>query len=238
MKQISCKSCSNISCYIYRFCSDAWLEKIDETKSQILHKKNQNIINEGGVVLGIHFVKSGKVKVFFTGRNDKTQIVRFAHDGHIIGHRGLGKNDRYPISASAMEDSVTCYIQNETLNQLFRYNKELVVGLMEFYSRELRRAQERIKNLTQMNVREKIVDALLALYENFGLNEKKELKVSFSRMDLACIAGTSCPQVALQLGELQKEDLIQRRGNKIIMLLNIAGLKKIVSNYNPHQILA
>lgn len=175
MKQISCKDCPNPNCYIYTYCSPSWQDQIDETKSQILHRKSQYVIHEGAPVLGIHFVKSGKIKLFFTGRRDKEQIVRFANDGHVIGHKGLGKYDRYPTSAVAMEDSVTCFIQNETLNHLFRHNKELVVALMEFYSRELRKSQVRIKNLTQMNVREKIVDSLLSLYENFGLNEEMEL---------------------------------------------------------------
>jgi len=223
MQKISCKSCPTTNCFIQRFCSEAWIEKADEKKSQLFHKKNQNILNEGERVLGVHFIQKGKLKVFFTGLNDKPQIVRFANDGHIIGHRGLGEDDIYPISAAAMEDSVVCYIDNEILNQLFENNSALVVGLMEFYSRELRKAQERIKNLTQMNVREKVADVLLTLYENFGLNDQNELKVTFSRQDIAYTAGTTIPQVAVQLGELEKEQLIERRGNKIIALLNIEG---------------
>src|ERR1035437_6786682 len=236
MQKISCKSCPTTSCFIQRFCSRTWIEKVDERKSQLFHKKGQNILNEGERVLGVHFIQKGKLKVFFTGLNDKPQIVRFANDGHIIGHRGLGDDDIYPISAAAMEDSVVCYIDNETLNLLFENNSRLVVGLMEFYSRELRKAEERIKNLTQMNVREKVADVLLTLNEIFGLNEKRELKVTFSRLDIACTAGTTIPQVAMQLGELEKEKLIERRGNKIIALLNIEGLKKITGDHNPHHI--
>ena len=236
MKKISCTSCLTTQCFIQQCCSREWIQKADEKKIQILFKKNQNIINEGIPVQGIHFIQKGKVKVFFTGLNDKPQIVRFANDGHILGHRSLGTNDRYPITATAMENSLICIIDNETLNQIFLNNNKLAIGLMEFYSRELRKAEERIKNLTQMNLREKIAYVLISLYENFGLNEQNELNVLFTREDIACTAGTSAPMVSSQLKLFETEKLIKKQGAKTIALLNPAKLKKIVSEHNPHLI--
>jgi CRP-like cAMP-binding protein len=236
MKQISCKSCTNTNCFIKKHCSDEWLREPDGKKSQTHYRKHQHVIHEDSTVQGIYFIQKGKVKVFLTGLNGRPQIVRFANDGHILGHRGLEGKDRYPISASAMDNSLICHIDNEMLNQLFKSNFEFVIGLMQFYSRELRKADERIKNLTQMNVREKIADALLVLYDNFGLNTQKELDVAFSREDIANTAGTSISQVALHLGDLEKENLIERRGNKIIALLNLPGLMHIINEHNLHLI--
>jgi CRP/FNR family transcriptional regulator, anaerobic regulatory protein len=236
IKTVTCKSCKTANCYIKNFCSESWLKKIDEAKLQLTYRKKQNIIHEGEPVSGIHFIQNGKVKIYFTGLNDNYQIVRFAQNGHIIGHKGNGAADFYPFSAAAMEDSVTCYIKNRTLDDLFHYNPEIVTNLMKFYSRELRKAEERIKNLSQMNVREKVADVLLTIYNDFGLNEQNELQLSFTRQDIASLAGTSGPQVAVHLGDFETEKLIQRHGNRIIILSNIPGLKKIISKYNLHRI--
>ena len=107
---------------------------------------------------------------------------------------------------------------------------------MNFYSRELRKAEERIKNVSQMTVKEKIVDALLTLYAHFGLNKRKELNVQFSREDIACTAGSTIPQVATYLTELENEGLIERRDKKIIALINLSGLQEAIAYHNPHLI--
>lgn len=232
MKNISCKACSNIHCFIKQYCSADWIQNMDKKKFQTLYKQGQNIIHEGSPVLGIFFIQNGKVKVFSSGLNGRKQIVRFAKDGHILGHRGFATNDVYPISATAMEDSVACFIENDTLYKMFMDNPKFVIGLMEFYSRELRKIENRMKSIAQMNTREKITEALLLLMENFGLNKQKELNVPITREEIACIAGTTAEQVVRQLSEFEKEKLISKRGRKI-MILNIGALKKINSEFNP-----
>ena len=235
MKKTSCLNCPTSTCYIKKYCPENWLSVVDERKSQSVYQANQIVIYEGNPVQGIHFILDGKVKVYFTGNNEKSQIVRFANDGHLLGHKGLGQNDFYPLSASTMSKSVICHITNDTLTQLFQANNDFVIGLMGFYSRELRKAEERIKNLTQMSVKEKIVEALLMLCQNFGLNPHNEIDVVFSREDLAATSGSSVPQVASCLTELERDELIERRGKHVIAILNLSGLKKLVEDYNLHM---
>lgn len=193
------------------------------------YKKDQYIIREGDAVLGVYFILKGKVRVFSTGFQEKEQIVRFAKDGHILGHMGSG-NEEYPISAIAMEESVICFLENDTLNNMFLANPKFTVGVMMFYSRELRKIEVRMKNIAHMNIREKVVDALLLIYENFGLNDAKELNVALSREDIANTVGTNYQQVSRMLTELEDDGLIKKR-IKRIALTDIEGLKKIIKNH-------
>lgn len=232
MVTIDCKSCINIHCFIHKNLTPEWIKNY--VKFQISFKQGQHIIVEGTPVLGIYFILIGKVKIFFTGINGKQQIVRFANDGHIIGHRGLG-NDIYPISAIAMEDSTICFIDNETLNEMFLSNPKFTFDMMMFYSRELRKMENRMKNIAQMNVREKVADTLLLLVENFGLNADNEIDVTFNREDIANTAGTNVEQVTRQLSDFTSEGLIVKQGKKIA-IANQDGLKKIISQHNNHVI--
>jgi CRP-like cAMP-binding protein len=233
-EKISCKSCLNSNCFVLQFCSPEWIETIDHKKYQTLYKQGQNIIHEASPVLGIFFIQNGKTKVLSTGLTGRQQIVRFANDGHILGHRGVG-NDVYPISVVAMEDSVVCFIENNVLHDVFMNNPQFTYGLMMFYSRELRKMEDRMKNLAQMNIREKIAESLLLVNEVFGVNEKNELNVHFTREDIANVAGTTAEQVVRQITDFEEEKLIGKSGRKIA-LTNIAGLRKIINDHNPHLI--
>jgi len=233
-EKISCSSCLNSNCFVLQFCSPEWIKAIDKQKYQTLYTKGQNIIHEGSPVLGIFFIQKGKTKVLSTGLTGRQQIVRFANDGHILGHRGVG-NDVYPISVVAMEDSIVCFIENSVLHEVFMNNPEFTYGLMMFYSRELRKMEDRMKNLAQMNIREKIAESLLLIYEIFGVNNLKELDIQFTREDIANVAGTTAEQVVRQFTDFEEEKLIAKSGRKIA-LLNIDALRKIISDHNPHLI--
>lgn len=236
MKNISCEVCENTHCLIQQHCSPEWNQKIDQRKAQIFFKQNQDIIHEDSPILGVFFIQSGKVKVYSTGLNQKQQIVRFASPGHLLGHRGFEK-ELYPIGAKTMDDSVVCFVENEILDDLFEGNPKFVAELMKFYSRELRKMENRMKSLGQMNTREKISEALLLLCEAFGLNEKNKLNVPFTREDIANIAGTSAEQVMTQLTGFEEEGLISKVGRKI-KILNLEGLQNIIAKYHQHFILA
>lgn len=233
MKKINCTSCVNTHCFIQQHCSPEAILSLK--KFQMTFKKGQNIITEGFPVLGIFFIQKGKVKVFSTGLNGRQQIVRFAADGHILGHRGYGLNDVYPISAVAMEDSTICFIENDELYKIFMGNPAFTIGIMMFYSRELLKVETRIKNIAQMNIREKVADALLMVMENFGLNEYKELDIPLTREDIANIVGTNTEQVSRQISDFEQEGLIAKRGRKII-ISDYERLGKIISAYNPKRI--
>ncbi len=229
MNNVHCKLCSNSDCFV-KWCSRKWVQQIDQCKCQSLYKKNQNIIIEGSVVFGVFFIQKGKVKVYSTGINGREQIVRFASDGHILGHRGIG-SDYYPISAAAMEDSSICFIENNTLNEMFFANPKFSIEMMMYYSRELRKLENRVKYIAQMNIREKTAEALLLLMEIFGINKENELNVTFSRDEIASTAGSTRQQVTQQLSEFEKEGLIEKHGKKIA-LTNIGILRQLISKFN------
>lgn len=236
MKKIHCECCESSSCLIQKCCSPESMHKIDQSKELIFFKQNQNIINEGHPILGIFFILVGKVKVYCTGLNKRQQIVRFANTGHLIGHRGFEK-EVYPIGAKTMDDSTVCFVENKVLDTIFESNPKLVLELMKFYSRELRKVETRMKNIGQMNTREKVSEALLLLWENFGLNVQNELNVSFTREDIANIAGTNAEQIMKQLTEFEQESLISKVGRKI-KIVNLEALQTIIKKYNPQVILA
>lgn len=214
---------------IKKNCSPAWLETVDQKKYQIPFKANQSVFSLFAPVFGVYFIQTGTVKIFLTGANGNKQIVRFASQGHLFGHRG-SKNETYGFNASSMNDSVICFIENHLLNDLFENNPMFSVSVMMYYSQELRKMENRLKNMAQMCIREKISDAINMLWESFGTNKNHELEVPRIREVIADIAGTNIEQVSRQISDFEVEGIIQRRGKKIV-LKDPEKLKKILSDY-------
>src|ERR1035437_393345 len=98
-------------------------------------------------------------------------------------------------------------------------NPKLTFQMMEFYSCELRKTEIRMKYLTQMNVQEKITEALLYFKQVFGINTNNgTLNNCFTRKEIADLTGTSVEQVSRTLGEFEKKKLILKKGKGIKLI--------------------
>lgn len=228
--RITCNECKNEKCFIKQGCFGEWLDKIGNNKNQLWYKKGNYIFREGESIHGIYFIQQGGVKVVTTSLHGREQIVRLAKEGQILGHRGLGKTYYY-FNSVALVDSMVCFVENELFYQACMNCPEFAYNLIFFYASELRRAELRVKNQAQMNVREKVAMAFIYSYEIFGMNpETKMLRISLNRQDIADIAGTTAEQVTRQLRYFETEKLIVRNKREIIFL-NIKGLEDIVCDY-------
>ena len=159
--EMTCELCSNENCLLKRNLKSEDTLELSYQKKEIKCKKGQQFIIEGASVTGLFFVLKGKVKVFRTGINGREQIVRFASAGDIIGHRGFGTEEYYSIGAMALEDTVLCYFSKAVLQSTLLKDPVFTYDLMLFYANELNRSEAKVKSLSQMTVRERVVDSLL-----------------------------------------------------------------------------
>jgi CRP-like cAMP-binding protein len=98
-----------------------------------------------------------------------------------------------------------------------------------YYSKELRNSEAKIKNLAQMNVREKVADGLI--YVNTIFNEHNENnQINISRKDLADLIGINTEQLSRNLSEFKKENLIEINQNQI-ELTNLEALNNMISPF-------
>lgn len=193
-------------------------------------KKGQQFIIEGAPVNGLFFIKTGTVKVFRTGIHGREQIVRFAKDGEIIGHRGFGTQEYYSIGAIALQDTELYYFSKDDLKQVILANPNFAYDMMLFYANELNRSESKVKSISQMTVRERVIDTLLYIHRKFG-DLRGFLNLPLSRKEYADYAGTTEEQVIRIFSVLKKEGLIVAKGKKI-GIVNADALKKEIKEHN------
>jgi CRP-like cAMP-binding protein len=199
-------------------------------KKTLKCKKGQQFIIEGAPVNGLFFILKGTVKVFRTGINGREQIVRFAKEGEIIGHRGFGTEEYYSIGAIALQDAVLCYFSKDDLQEALLENPKFSYDMMLFYANELNRSENKVKSISQMTVRERVIDMLLYIQRKFG-DLRGFLNLPLSRKEYADYAGTTEEQVIRIFSSLKKEGLISAKGKKI-GIINTQSLKNEISEHN------
>jgi len=221
--------CDANSCFMCRNCLKEWQPAIAFGKKNLKLKKGEILFKEGDPVTGVYFVYSGSVKVYKKWDEDKELIIRFAKDGAILGHRGLGGSLVYPISAAALEPSVVCFIDTNLFEATLKINSEFTTQLLLFFAQELYESEKKMRNLAHMPVKGRVAEALLHLKELFGEDDKGFIKIDLSRQDLASFAGATYETVFRMINELVKDKLIKLSG-KSIGIIDQKGLAKLAAN--------
>lgn len=196
-------------------CMEEWHPAICANKTNIKLKKGEVLFKEGDPVEGIYFVYSGNLKVYKQWDSDKELIIRFAKDGAILGHRGIGPNLNYPISASALEPSVVCFVNMKFFESTLKVNGELTYQLVNFFASELRKSERRMRDLAHMPVKGRVAGALIKLQKQFGTTNDGFININLSRQDLASFAGATYETVFRVINELVSEKSIRLSGKSI-----------------------
>jgi len=230
MQKAECQTCKNENCLVKQNIKEIKEAGFLEYKHTISCKKSRNFILEGAPVHGLFFIYKGKVKVYKTGINGREQIVRFAKDGEIIGHRGFGAGQFYQVSAETIEDTILCDFTNSILMEMLQKIPALTFNVMTFYAEELNRSETKVRKFAQMTVREKVIDAILYINRKFG-QTNDFLNVKLSRKEIADFAGTTDEQVIRVISSLKKEKLLHTEGKKI-GITNVEKLKKEIAEHN------
>ena len=225
-----CSECDHKSTSFFCQLSREDLISLSVNKSSSIYKKGQVIFNEGNRPNGLYCIYEGKVKLYKLGNSGKEQIIRLAGKGDIIGYRSLVCNERYYSTAMALEDTKICHISIESFNRVLETSSDLNYKLIKLLTRDVKDTENKVINISQKNLEERIAEALVILKETYGTEEDgKTLNVSITRKEIGDIAAVTTESTIRKLSDFNKEGLIELKGKKIIItdykrLINVAKL--------------
>jgi CRP-like cAMP-binding protein len=208
-------NCDLETCFLCQQCLPEWKPAIRSHRKDLQFKKGETIFQEGQPVRGIYFVTAGTVKVHKQWGTEKEIIIRFARKGDIFGHRGLGQETIYPISATAIGPVNACFIDLPFFQATLKVNQDFMYGLLLFFASELQESERKMRNLAHMPVKGRLAVALLALQEKFGRSPEGHIGINLSRQDLASLVGATYETVFRTINELAQENLIHTDGKLI-----------------------
>ncbi len=221
-------NCDLQSCSFCTQCLKEWLPAVDANRRTFRINKGELIFKEGEKVTGIYFIYTGSVKVHKKWE-DKELIVRFAGKGDIVGHRGLGNDNNFPVSATALEPSAICFIPLDFFMTSLKVNHDYLFHLMMFFAEELKVSERRMRNLAHMQVKGRVAQALLTLQSKFGVNKEGFINLILTKQDLASYTGATYETIFRILNELANEKLTKISGKSI----GILHQKNLISIIEP-----
>jgi CRP-like cAMP-binding protein len=211
--------CLEGSASIFNGLSQKEKEIISQHHTLIMIKKGDYLFKEGDKPRGLICLASGKVKVFKEGVGGREQILKMVRQQGFIGYRALFSENIWSVSASAIEDSVICIFEKNSLVNLLKKNGNLGLKFLRLVSDELGYSDNRTVSLTQKHVRGRLAESLLVLRDTYGYEaDGKTIGVSLSREDIAHLSNMTTSNAIRTLSNLDSEGNIEIKGRKIRIL--------------------
>ena len=207
--------CDINTCFLCTTCLHDWKPAIEANKQNIRIKKGQKVFTEGDPVKGIYFVYEGNVKVHKKWDSEKELITRFAKKGDILGHLGLEGDRIYPVSATALETAIVCFLPMDFFESSLKINNEFAIKLMRFFASELQNSEKRMRNLAHMPVKGRVAQALISLKKQFGINADGVIDIELAKQDLASFSGAAYESLFRTINDLVADDIIAIAGKSI-----------------------
>ncbi len=209
-----------------------WLE----TRSRLRRfAKNSMIYLPADQADGVLLLAEGRVKISSLTAEGKQSILTFIEPGEVFGELALfQKGDREEF-AEATEDSAIVLIPADSMRKVAEESPHLAMGVTRMVGLRRRRVERRLRYLLFHSNRERLVNLLLELAEDFGTQQADgsvTLRIKLSHQDLASIIGSTRESVTVILGQLQAEGYLQL-GRRKITLTGLDGLAESIQAVAP-----
>jgi CRP-like cAMP-binding protein len=182
-------------------------------------KKGDPLFKEGEKSRGLICLVSGKAKVFKEGVGGREQILKMVRQHGLIGYRALFSENIWSYSASAIEDSVICVLEKNSLIKILKRNVDLALKFLKIITEELGYSNSRTVSLTQKHIRGRLAESLLLLLDTYGYEEDGiTIQVYLSREDIANLSNMTTSNAIRTLSTLASEGIIGIKGRKISII--------------------
>lgn len=220
LPEAHCKDCSlSGMCLPLALQSDE-LDTLDEiVKRGRPLKKGEILFRQGEPFSSIYALRSGAVKTFSLSDNGEEQITGFHLASEMIGLSAMD-NQRYPVSAVALETTSVCEIPFERLDDLTAVMPQLRKQVMRLMSREIREDQQMMLLLSKKTADERIATLLINLSARFRARgySARSFRLAMSRNEIGNYLGLAVETVSRVFTRFQQQGLIAAEGKNIEIL--------------------
>lgn len=187
--------------------------------SERVYKKGTHLFFEGDKGENVFLLALGNIELYKTTPEGKSITIRLVRKGELFAEVVLFENDRYPVNAIAVRESLVFILPRGKFKTLFAkdYFRDDFLRLLMHKQRYL---TERILYFTSNDVEERFFKFLI---DHYGIRDSYHLTIS--KKHIASSIGTNPETLSRLLARLSHLKIITLQGKKLSVT------KEFLKNY-------
>ena len=193
--------------------SPSELNLIIEHGKTVSYDKKDIIFKQNTLTSHVMFIKSGFVKIFKEGRNNKSIILKIATPGNFLGLISIFGDNTFQYSAAAIDQCSIFFIDINTFYQIIEQNGIFAKVLLKDLSSSNMYMFDRLISQYQKQLPGKIAD--LIIYFSEYIYKSDHFDFPLTRNELAELAGTTKESLIRTLTEFKNDKIIDLDGKHV-----------------------
>ena len=198
--------------------SDQLVEILREARSARFVKSSA-IFQQGEDAHSFFLLLHGHVRASKTTASGEQVVVRYVVSGETFGLAMAIGLQRYPATATAVDDSVVLAWPTATWPRLVEKFPSLATSTLQTVGGRLQEIQTRVVEMSTQQVEQRIAHALLRLAKQSGRKVEHGVEIDFpiSRQDIAQMTGTTLHTVSRTLSGWEQSGLVESGRQRIVL---------------------
>ena len=211
---------------------DKEYEELNVAHHFIEAKKGEYVYFDSHHLNKLYFVKNGYIKIGYVDENGNEIIKEIIKEGEIFGQFALERTNLNGEFARAYKGNVSlCAFSIEDFEKLLRQKPELAIKYSKQVGDKLRRAEYRLVNMLNKDVRFRLLAFFyhLALMEGYAGVAPGSFSINnfLTHDDIAKLIGSARQTVTTTINQLEMEGLL-KMSRKKILIPDMVKLKQLV----------
>ena len=181
--------------------------------------KGSTVFAQGDDAQSFFLLLHGHVRASKTTPSGEQIVVRYVTPGETFGIAMAIGLERYPATATAVDDSVVLVWPSAAWPRLVAKFPSLATSTLQTLGGRLQEVQTRVIELSTQQVEQRIAHALLRLAKQSGRKVEHGIEIDFpiSRQDIAQMTGTTLHTVSRTLSGWEGRGLIESGRQRIVL---------------------
>lgn len=181
--------------------------------------KNAAVFQQGEDAHSFYLLLHGHVRASKTTPTGEQVVVRYVSPGETFGVATAIGLERYPATATAVDDSVVLAWPATAWPRLVERYPALSANTLRTVGSRLQESHTRVIEMSTQQVEQRVARALLRLAKQSGRKVEHGVQIDFpiSRQDIAQMTGTTLHTVSRLLSGWEQRGLIESGRQKIVL---------------------
>ena len=207
--------------------SDESVAQLVEGLRQTAYEPGEVIVREDDEAARFFLITSGRVKISLRSLDEREVTLTYLGPGDFFGEMSVLDGQPRSASATASERTTALVGTREHFVTKLLEHPQIALNLLVTMSRRLREADERIGDLSFLDVQGRVAHLLLDLAEKEGEQTEAGVVVplTYTRQELASMVSTSRETLTRVLKTFERLGFL-KLGRKKVVLTNIPRLER------------
>lgn len=207
------------SLWVFANLSPPEMQALAQAAQRRRYKKGETIFAQGEPARRMFLLKAGRVKLCKVTAEGNELILDLRGGGDFLGEGMLTSEDRFPLSAVCLEETLTCGFSREGFESLVLRHPNIGLQVIRNLSRRIDSLTQRVGSMSATHLEERLHQVLWQVAREHGrpAGGGRELAMPFTHEELSFLVGAHRVSITRAMKALREAGRVAQKGKSLVV---------------------